>query len=131
MHFLVELLQRVNEVALVTQDLENLDDTVNLFHYRGCRGVGGSCSNLLFEPMKLLEGQVLLNEVQVLELRESFLQLFFNLALRLGGRELFLGAIAFLTQLSLLELLIVNLFQDVQVLEEVLLIAIHRKHFEN
>ena len=81
--------------------------------------------------MELLEGQVLLNEVQVLELRESFLQLFFNLALRLGGRELFLGAIAFLTQLSLLELLIVNLFQDVQVLEEVLLIAIHRKHFED
>jgi hypothetical protein len=81
--------------------------------------------------MELLKGQVLLNEVQVLELRESLLQLFFNLALRLGGRELFLGAIPFLPQLSLLELLVVDLLQDVQVLEEVLLVAIHRKHFED
>lgn len=56
MHLLVELLQRVNKVALVTQDLENLDDAVNLFYYRGCRGVGGSCSDLLLEPMELLKG---------------------------------------------------------------------------
>lgn len=129
MHLLVELLQRVNEVALVAQDLEHLDDAVNLFDYRGCSGVGGSCGDLLFEPVELLEGQVLLNQVQVLEQGESLLQLFFNLALRLGGRELFLGA--FLPELSLLELLVVDLLQDVQVLKEVLLVAIHRKHLED
>lgn len=129
MHLLVELLQRVNEVALVAQDLEHLDNAVNLFDYRGSRGVGGSCGDLLFEPVELLEGQVLLNQVQVLEQGESLLQLFFNLALRLGGRELFLRA--FLPELSLLELLVVDLLQDVQVLKEVLLVAIHRKHLED
>lgn len=129
MHLLVELLQRVNEVALVAQDLEHLDNTINLFDYRGSRGVGGSCGDLLFEPVELLEGQVLLNQVQVLEQGESLLQLFFNLALRLGGRELFLRA--FLPELSLLELLVVDLLQDVQVLKEVLLVAIHRKHLED
>lgn len=129
MHLLVELLQRVNEVALVAQDLEHLDNTINLFDNRGCRGVGGNCGDLLFEPVELLEGQVLLNQVQVLEQGESLLQLFFNLALRLGGRELFLRA--FLPELSLLELLVVDLLQDVQVLKEVLLVAIHRKHLED
>ena len=69
--------------------------------------------------------------MQILELRESFLQLFFNLALRLRGRELFLRAIAFLPQLSLLKLLVVDLLQNVQILEEVLLVAIHRKYFED
>jgi len=83
MHLLVELLQRVNKVALVAQDLEHLDDAVNLFDNGGCCGVGGSRGDLLFEPVELLEGQVLLNEVQVLEQGESLLQLFFNLALRL------------------------------------------------
>ena len=73
----------MNEVALVAQDLEHLDDAVNLFYYRGCRGVGGSRRDLLFEPMELLKGQVILNGMQVLELREGLLQLFFNLALRL------------------------------------------------
>ena len=71
----------MNEVALVAQDLEHLDNAVNLFDNRGCCGVGGSCGDLLFEPVELLEGQVLLNEVQVLEHGESLLQLFFNLAL--------------------------------------------------
>ena len=126
MHLLVELLQRVNEVALVAQDLEHLDDAVNLFDNGGSRGVGGSRGDLLFEPVELLEGQVLLDQVQVLEQGESLLELLFNLALRLRGREL-----AFLPELSLLELLVVDLLQDVQVLEEVLLVAIHRKHLED
>ena len=42
-----------------------------------------------------------------------------------------MGAFAFLPQLSLLELLVVDLLQDVQVLKEVLLVAIHRKHLED
>ena len=65
MHLLVELLQRVNEVALVAQDLEHLDDAVNLFDNGGSRGVGGSRGDLLFEPVELLEGQVLLDQVQI------------------------------------------------------------------